>query len=56
MSFFQKMDVLDLIIETLREHERVLDDLAYRLEACLNENPAGKTLTPEKGAELKSWR
>jgi len=35
MSFVEKMDVLDLIIETLKDHERVLDELAYRIEACL---------------------
>jgi len=37
MSFVEKMDVLDLIIETLKEHERALSDLAYRLEACLRD-------------------
>ena len=35
MSFIEKMDVLDLIIETLKEHERTLDELVYRLETCL---------------------
>ena len=35
MSFVEKIDVLDLIIETLKDHERALDELAYRIEACL---------------------
>lgn len=56
MSFMEKMDVLDLIIETLKEHERTLSDLAYRLEACLNGNPMGKTPEPGKEAQLESWR
>jgi len=30
--FTAKVDVLDLIIQTLQEHERRLDDLAHRLE------------------------
>ena len=55
MSFVQKMDVLDLIIETLKEHERALDDLAHRLEACLIESFEKKASGPEKGAELENW-
>ena len=30
--FTQKIDVLDLIIETLKEHEKHLDELIARLE------------------------
>ena len=33
MSFTQKINVLDMIIETLREHEKALDDIVQRLEA-----------------------
>ena len=29
----QKMDVLDMIIETLKEHEKIMDCLIERLEA-----------------------
>ena len=29
----QKIDVLDLIIATLREHEKIMDELIERLEA-----------------------
>lgn len=34
MSFSQKIDVLDLIIATLKEHEKTLDTLIARLEAA----------------------
>jgi len=43
MSFTEKMDVLDLIIETLKEHEKVLDEIVYRLEACLGGAQAERT-------------
>lgn len=33
MSYTEKMDVLDLIINILREHEETLDALVERLEA-----------------------
>ena len=33
MSYTTKIDVLDLIIETLKEHEKTLDALIVRLEA-----------------------
>lgn len=32
MPYTEKIDVLDLIIETLREHEKSLDRIAARLE------------------------
>lgn len=35
MSVAQKLDVLDLIISTLKEHEKRLDDICVRLEALL---------------------
>ena len=40
---YDKVDVLDLIIEVLKEHERVLDNLVERLERLTSE-------------ELKKWR
>ena len=33
MSYTEKMDVLDLIINILRKHEEKLDELVERLEA-----------------------
>lgn len=33
----EKMDVLDFIINTLREHERTLDNLVRRLEILIQE-------------------
>jgi len=32
MNYTTKIDVLDLIIETLKEHEKALDSLIQRLE------------------------
>ena len=35
MSYTQKIDVLELIIQTLNEHEQKLDKIVERLEALL---------------------
>lgn len=59
MSYAAKMDVLDLIIETLKEHERALDDLAQRLESCLGGAPKASIAgvdDPSDGSLLESWR
>ena len=57
MSYLDKMDVLDLIIETLKEHEKALDEIVSRLDARLNGEPgeSRKTHSP-KGSSLESWR
>ena len=34
MSFTEKIDVLDLLINILKEHEEKLDQLITRLEGC----------------------
>ena len=41
MSFTEKVDVLDLLIQVLRDHEAKLDELIERLETatCAVENP-----------------
>lgn len=54
MNYTDKMDVLDLIIETLKEHEKTLDELAYRLENSLNAKSPLKA--PQNENELESWR
>lgn len=36
MSFTQKIDVLDMIIEVLREHEKALDRLVNRMSEALD--------------------
>lgn len=36
MSFTEKMDVLDLLINILRKHEEKLDELVERLERTQN--------------------
>ena len=58
MSYTEKMDVLDLIIETLKEHERALDELTQRLEACLGDAPKGKLSGPRPNIreKLENWR
>jgi hypothetical protein len=59
MVFVEKMDVLDFVIETLREHEKALDELAHRLEFCLKSAPtAGPDVNgaPFEGTDLESWR
>lgn len=37
MSYTEKIDVLDLLIEILHEHEKRLDDLVYRLELLVEQ-------------------
>ena len=36
MTYTSKVDVLDMIIEVLREHEKTLDVLVRRLEDAVN--------------------
>ncbi len=53
------MDVLDLIIEALKEHEKALDEISHRLESCLGEGMGGKLLALKEISEqdkLNSWR
>jgi len=35
-KFTQRIDVLDLLIEVLRQHEKTLDQLITRLEEAVN--------------------
>jgi hypothetical protein len=35
MNYVGRVDVLDLIIESLKEHEKKLDDIVSRLESLL---------------------
>ena len=57
MSYMEKMDVLDLIIETLKEHEKALDIIVSRLDARLN-GEAGESRNPHStnGSPLENWR
>ena len=57
MSYLEKMDVLDLIIETLKEHEKALDEIVSRLDARLN-GEAGESRNPHStnGSPLENWR
>ena len=57
MSYLEKMDVLDLIIEALKEHEKTLDDIVSRLDARLNGEPGKSREThPTNSASLENWR
>ena len=50
MSFDEKVDVIDLIINVLREHEKNLDDLVSRLEKALEQKTPPRA---EAGLELR---
>lgn len=59
VSYTKKMDVLDLIIEALKEHEKALDEISHRLESCLGEGMGGRLLALKEISEqekLNSWR
>jgi hypothetical protein len=59
MSYTEKMDVLDLIIEALKEHEKALDEISYKLECCLGEGMADKFSALKESSEqekLNNWR
>ena len=57
MSYLEKMDVLDLIIVTLKEHEKALDEIVSRLDARLNGETGDSRETPSKnGSPLENWR
>jgi hypothetical protein len=59
MNSVEKMDVLDLIIETLRDHEKTLDELTARLELCLGDGRVSSIATPRtlgEGPDYKQWR
>jgi len=37
MSYTEKIDVLDMIIKILQEHEKKFDELVYRLELLVEQ-------------------
>ncbi len=57
MSYLEKMDVIDLIIETLKEHEKALDEIVSRLDARINgeARKPREIHTPDRSS-LKNWR
>jgi hypothetical protein len=57
MNYLEKMDVLDLIIVTLKEHEKALDEIVSRLDARLNKD-LGNSREPRSsnGSLLDNWR
>jgi hypothetical protein len=59
MSYTEKMDVLDFIIEALKEHEKALDEISYKLGCCLGDENVDKISTlkgfsPQE--KLNNWR
>lgn len=62
MGFEEKVDVIDLIINVLREHEKSLDELVARLEKVVTEKesarpPTAKMEIPKLtiSALIKNW-
>lgn len=57
MNYLEKMDVLDLIIMTLKEHEKALDQIVSRLDASLNKD-SRESREPRSlnGSLLENWR
>lgn len=51
MSFTEKVDVLDLLINVLREHEEKLDTLVERMETVCSRCPAIKDEAEEEEEE-----
>ena len=57
MNSTEKLDVLDLIIETLKDHEKALDKIVSRLDTCINgESTDQRETSPIDGMSLESWR
>jgi hypothetical protein len=58
MSYVEKMDVIDLIIETLKQHEKALDEIVSKLDTRLNEESgeSERKTPPTKGTSLENWR
>ncbi len=57
MSYMKKMDVLDLIIVTLKEHEKALDEIISRLDARLNGEPEeSREANSTNGFSPENWR
>jgi len=60
MSFDEKVDVIDLIINVLKEHEKTLDELISRLEEVLSRGPPAPVEhrpaeRPIVTVEVRSW-
>lgn len=47
MSYTEKIDVLDLLIEILQEHEKRIDELVARLELLVDRIEGEKSFTIE---------
>jgi hypothetical protein len=57
MNYTEKIDVLDLIIEVLKEHEKALDEIVSRLDVRINGESVGSRETPPiDGSSIERWR
>ena len=59
MSYTEKMDVLDLVIESLKEHEKALDEISYKLRCFLGDENVDKYSTLKEFSlqdKLNNWR
>ena len=57
MNYAEKIDILDLIIETLKEHEKALDEIVSRLDVRINGESGGSSEAgPINGHPLENWR
>ena len=60
MTYASKMDALDLILHTLKEHEKTLDQLSSRLESMLEgKTPKDERINdwfPKENSILDDWR
>lgn len=57
MNYTEKIDVLDLIIEVLKEHEKALDEIVSRLDARINgESEGSREAPPINGPYPERWR
>lgn len=60
MTYASKMDALDLILHTLKEHEKTLDQLSSRLESMLEgKTPIDESINewfPKEKSMLDDWR
>ena len=58
MSYMEKIDVLDLIIEVLKEHEKALDSIIFKLDTLLNADEKKPKLPnlQDRGTSMEKWR
>ena len=56
MSYVEKMNVIDFIIETLKEHEKALDEIVFKLNCLLNSEIGDDWEKLRERINSKDWR